>query len=431
MKPLIFILTVSFLASCTNDDILPADYTPMLADTVIIHPGEIDAANTFPVIAEYYENLSIAAQWYAKHPALAKGDKLKTPLTHNPILQKIKALKIAGKNGETCSLFELDEKTLNIFLQSWKKIEAAELSRKFRKDPSGNSLVLFEIRNSALSGKFENLKSAGTGEDPFLKVMADMETLHSARYPENGAGTILRSEGEGDGDEEYSDDSFWETVISNYNISFSMIQGAPPQLSAQTFVDRIRPSIKKGRFMLALPGGWNTRSPIVFYPHKHWYDVGHVAVFTKNANDLPEEITSDASFSIGTGVKYNTSFEQIGRAWLYKHGLAFVCQVCDVKWEPVFDENNEPTAWKKIMTDADNEAILEETSKYIGIPYCNAAEAFYSKYTVPESFICSSLVWYAVKEATGTTIDDSWGPSVYPVDIFLSENVKIIDDTLD
>jgi hypothetical protein len=41
------------------------------------------------------------------------------------------------------------------------------------------------------------------------------------------------------------------------------------------------------------------------------------------------------------------------------------------------------------------------------------------------------LPWWLAKEVADIDISDWWNPSVYPVNLFMSENIKILDDTLE
>jgi hypothetical protein len=291
------------------------------------------------------------------------------------------------------------------------------------KDTFGISKQLFADRNKLFAEAVGTLKSLSLSEDPYLIV----HNLMAKKEKEKSAPTIEMSQLKSS---EYSDDNFWASVVSNKILSFAILHAAPNSISPQTFVDRLRPNLKKGRILIALPGGFTTTSLIIFYPNKTWFDVGHVAVVTKDSEEIADSIDDNYQFTIGTGILPGTKPEAIGHAWCIKHGMAFLGQVCEIKWEYYKDATNK-WKWRKVITDADNELILNEVEKYIGTPYCNVIDVFFSKWVAPKSFICSSLAWYCTLKETSIDISDWWETSVYPVDLYFSENIRIIDDTMD
>jgi hypothetical protein len=393
-------------------------------DQQVIYPETIGENTILPEAKKYYQNLSLLARWYSKNPLFRVLPTLNSPSdVDNSVLRKLSSIRLIDSTGMAISVFDLDEKSQKEFLDSWTTVEAHQLSQKLKKDPLGTSMQLFTERNIAFTKAIGNLKSNNLNEDPFFavkRIMDEQEKEKIAHQPE------LPNFKSG----EPTDDYFWATIIANGLMSLSVIQVAPNKLSAQTFVDRIRPNIEKGRLLVSLPGGWTTTSLIVFYPNKLWYDVGHVAVISKNLEEIPDSIGYDYEFTIGTGVE-ETHIEGVGERWCRKHGLAFLCQISATRWEMYNETSSKKWKWRKVVTDIDGEALVEKTASYIGVKYCSTFDVFISKWVAPETFICSSLAWYCTREISGIDISDWWSTSVYPVDILFNENIRVIDDTLE
>lgn len=425
MKQLfLYITTLITLFSCSDEGLYLNDFFNQSQNVCITYPENIDQKSVIPEIAKYYENISKLAHWYARHPLSRNiSPPLNPTYPVNTVLEKLQSILLVDSTGKRMSIFDLNEDERQNFLKSWQLVESHELSKKLKKDSSGISLGLFIDRNTAFKEALGNLKSVDIeSEDPFFKVKAIMDEKEQKAIELQESPLVLKSE-------EYTDDNFWTSVVANNLLSFSIIQFAPNKLSTQTFIDHLRPNIQKGRILIALPGGWSTSNLLVLYANKAWYDVGHVAFITKNREEISDSIDDQYNFTIGTGVK-GTLREEVGWAWCYKHGMAFMGQVCQVKWE-IYKNSKNDWRVRKVTTDADNESIVKEIDNYLNVPYCKVIDVFFSKWLAPESFICSSLAWYLVKENTGLNISDWWSPTVFPRDLFFSENIRIVDDTLD
>jgi hypothetical protein len=418
-----YIFPMFFIYSCSLADFHNEEFTSGKGQQ-IIYPETINENLLLPEAKQYFENISLLAQWYSKNPQFRVLPVLNSPSDiDNTLLRKLESIILIDSTGNQISIFDLDKNSLNEFLNSWKMSEALGLSQKIGKDTAGISKQLFINRNQLFAEAVGRLKSASLTEDPYFAVQNLMVKKEKEKITTPTELINLKSS-------EYTDDNFWATVISNGLMSFSVIHAVPNEISPQTFVDRLRPNLKKGRILIALPGGFTTTSLIIFYPNKTWFDVGHIAVVTKDSEEIADSIDDNYNFTIGTGVIPGTQPEEIGHAWCIKHGMAFLGKVCQIKWE-IYKDASDKWKWRKVITDADNELILKEVEKNVGVPYSNVVEVFFSKWVAPKSFICSSLAWYCTLKETGIDISDWWDTSVYPVDLFFSENIQIIDDTLD
>jgi len=112
--------------------------------------------------------------------------------------------------------------------------------------------------------------------------------------------------------------------------------------------------------------------------------------------------------------------------WSANHGISFVGQVVDTKWVRV-----SWWRWKKVTVDANNYGIYNESTKHFGTPYCSVFQILYSKWLAPNKFICSSQGWYCAKKGAGVDMSSWWKPTIFPAGVYLSDKVKIIDNTLE
>jgi hypothetical protein len=412
------------ISSCTKDWFTDIVYEGSNDASFYTYPENIDTKTIHPTSLQYYKNLSELALWYANHPFFRS---IQSPVTagktENNLLQKFESMIIFDSTGNRISFFDLPKDEMSRFLGNWRDVEAFELSHKAQKDADKISLALIAERNSAFQTAWTNLKSGSTIEDPYYTILNLLDEREKNKIKARKPLPALKSD-------DYNDDTFWASVVANGLMSFSIIQPLPIERAPQTFVDNLRPNIKKGRVLIALPGGWTTTSLLVLYPNKNWYDVGHVAVIIKEGEQLSDSIDTTFNFTIGTGTS-GTHYEEVGSKWCKKHGLAFLGQICTISWEMYKSSPEKRWKWRKVINEIDGEKLVEKVTTYVEVPYCSTLDVFFAKWAAPESFICSSLAWYCVRETQGINLSDWWSTSVYPVDLFFSEHIRIIDDTLD
>lgn len=424
IKKLIIIFIISALCSCNVNNITDELFESLISGEDNLIGCQKEKPVILPEAEEYFGNIANLAKWYSINQNLDNTDKSASIENDNPFIAKLKRIKIQDENGKRITFFDLSTEERNEFLYSWKQREAADLSEKLNRDPSHASSGLLLKRNLAFSKVFNGDKTASiTVSDPFREIVSAIQMVEEEEKSENNE--IIS-----DYASEFSDDDFEAAIIANRYLSFSVIQATPIELTPQTFVDRLKPNLKKGRILLALPGGWTTKYLMIFYPAKYWWDVGHTAIISKDAEELTEAIGDSSNITVGTSTWYDMNEEHLGRSWCYKHGLSMIGQIYDVEWVKSKDENGK-WKWDKIMTELDNEKMCSLAKEQLGKPYCNLLVTFASKWDAPNSFICSSLPWWLAKEVAGIDISDWWNPSVYPVNLFMSENIKILDDTLE
>ena len=422
-KQFLPILAILILFSCKkeNND-TSSDVNNPSSTVKVTEKSDINQAAVMPEAMEYYKNIATMAKWYAKHPEARTQSKLKSnsesPDSVNTILAKLQEITITDSANVQKSVFELDDTKIDTFLSAFTVIEANDLSQKLSLDTSNQAVLGISAINQAFKEAFSsNLKSS---EDPYWKIrnILDIKEKQASQQP-----THLKSE----------NSDFWAAVVSNKILGCTGIWGAsPPYLTPQTFVDRIRGSIAKGRLLIALPGGSNTVSPIILYVGQGWYDVGHVAVMIQNAGEIPKTINNNDDFvmTISTNSKDNLHKEPLKKDWSNEHGLSYVGQVYDVNWQ-WFYKNWHDFGFRQVATDVNNDAIYKQvTGLAIGTPYCNIWQVVFAKAAAPEHLICSSTAWWCAKQGTGVNIGDWWKPSIFPAGVYLSDRVRIIDNTL-
>ncbi len=431
-KLLLPILALTVLFGCKKEDHNFSNSSNASTPVTVTEKKDINQASILPEAMEYYKNIAYIADWYAEHPGYNQKTNSSTDGdTANALLSKLAEFTILDSNNVERSIFEISKEERTEFLDTWAIIEANDLSNKLKVDTSQNSLGLISERNEAFKQAFgtSNKSIAFETEDPYWKVRRIMD-LNEKKKQEMQGQTFSSFKTLS------TDDTFWATVIANGLMSSSLLLIAPITLSPQTFVDRIRSSVSPGRLLIALPGGWETSNPIVFYPNKLWYDVGHVAVMSKNAWEVPGTINDEDNLTLGTDSEKGMHKELIKESWCDKHGLAFVGQVFDIKW--ITKYNYIKIAWITIKTpyyvqearDVDNNALYNQALGIYGKPYCNAAEVLVAKWAAPGRFICSTTAWWCAKQSAGVNIGDFYKPTIFPAGVYLSDRVRIIDNTL-
>ena len=432
---ILFSLTLSGLLflSCNKDNTLDGINSPVSSkslvrdqngngSTSVIYPEDINVANILPEALEYYQNIANVAKWYYLHPDIRDAASISYTDTSsfNPLVAKLKSLTVLDSLDNEQSIFELSLPELDSFLNAFVTIEASQLSEKLTLLNSNEDTSIIRLRNIAFDNVFPTAQSLfQSNEDPYWSVQSVLGTFMKRQIKYTNSGISCRGT------------PFWLQVILNFHLRHKFVHWAPNSLDAQTFVDNIRASVRKGRFLIALPGGFSTEFLIIIYvgalETEDWYDVGHVAVFDKNNNELPAKVRKPTHYEMTIGTNSDegmTLEENLKRHWCDKHGAAFVGQVFSVRWK------RSGLRFRKVKTNVNNNNIAAEAVKTLGAPYCHVWQIPYAKWAAPGRFICSSAAWWDAKKGTNVNISDFWSTTVWPRDVFLSDRVDIIDNTL-
>ncbi len=419
---LILFITIGF-TSCRKDQNIEVP-SNVQKNEIFPDVASLNRSDILPEALEYYQNIASMAKWYAKHPDIRRENHLKKQTTAgdsvNTLLQKLEDIIIVDSGNVRKTIFELSDAKRDSFLNTYTLLEANLLSKKFKMIPSDNASAGIINNNKAFKKVFSDRKSLSVySEDPYWIVRQNIQAQEDEQARVQPQAPFLKATMD-------TDDWFWAEVVSNGLLSESIFRGYPNVLSAQTFINRIRSSVKAGRFLIALPGGTNTTSPIVYYPNKNWYDVGHVAIMDRN--DVPNTIDGSFNLTIGTDSKLGMHRENLANdEWTSLHGLSYVGRAFKVVW--VWHYYNWHHFGYFPETRFYEDKVYNNVLSTLNTSYCHWWEVLYAKDVAPSRFICSSSAWWCAKKA-GVNIGDWWKPTIFPAGIYLSNNVQIIDNTL-
>lgn len=250
-KLLLPIVALTVLFGCKKDPVISngaADSSPV----TYTGKSDINSALILPEAMEYYKNIVDVVQWYASHPTNKRAGSGLDGDTVNALMTKISEISILDSNLVEKTIFDLEENERAEFLETWALIEANDLSEKLKMDTTQNATSIIADRNESFKQAFgtSNKSLDSEQEDPYWKVRRIMDLKEKQRLSDMPISSGFQKTTD-------ADDTFWAKVISNGLLSFSIIQIAPNSLTPQTFVDRIRPSIKPGRLLIANPGYGN------------------------------------------------------------------------------------------------------------------------------------------------------------------------------
>ncbi len=435
---LILVCTVSllFLSACKktlNDESFRLSEN--LEDWTTINKAAIN-----PIVLKYQENIASVLEYYYKNPEKRKtGGKNFRSIegdTLNAFLEKANSINIEDSAGVTKNIFDLSSEKFSEIVTAMTLTDGTLMTKKINIDTSGQMLAGIDsfnqmfananglATNTAQGGRL--ISTTSFKSDPYFNLKNYEKTLRSNMPTSITSIASART----------SEQDFWWTAIANGLLSQSIVHIAPSTLTAQTFVNRIKPNISKGRLLVSLPGGFNTWFPIVLYFNQQWYDVGHVGVLTGN-KDVVRDINgynSEDKIDIGANLLQSqgqidgVQEEFLGAAWCQKHGISFVGQIFDVKW--VWRWRGFRSGLYREQSDIDNNSFYNRVEGRLGKGYCRWYEILTAKWAHPDRFICSSLPQWAAKHANDVNIGDWWKTTIFPAGVYLSDRVRIIDNTL-
>lgn len=235
-----------------------------------------------------------------------------------------------------------------------------------------------------------------------------------------------------------------------------------------TLIGKIAPYCKRGRLLIANPGGNCTAVPVCWMLGSlddanvdHGLDFGHVAIITKNANTIysewrdwgkeqgdkkdPKEIFGGYKMSVSIDPKYDVWREGFRYAWAEKHAWCHIGQIFKRVWH--WKKKCERVCvsvlgWKKCWDacvpyywydDYDvNESIAQGAEDWVNrnsAQYASAAQLLFVKWAAPSKFICSSLPWYITKTREDENISNWWTPTIFPSGCYESDRIRIIYST--
>ena len=400
---------------------------------------------------QYYRNLAAVIDWYAQHPEKRRkqDDSYTDPSqaeNHNPVLEQAEQISIQDSAENFVTVFDLPDRHRKSFLKSWSIIQAHIMSEKLQRDKSPQRLMglLPRMRNRAFKRAFPTPESlANTTEDPYKKVAkeliaqeARMRAAEDRYYKIDGITppsipTPTMANAPGQPQALITNPGFWWLF---YKIVPGKIVGPKKTNNPEHFVKELKSTLRKGRILIALPGGYDTYN--VVHTNFSYYDFGHAAVINKNSWEVNETLLEDkqSNYSITTGIpgpddRVERSEELEG--WM-KHGRSFVGKVVNgywkIKWSRFWGIPYPEFFWIK-SGEVNSQRILEKSQTRIGTPYCAWYMMKTAKWNAPRLFICSTLPWWAAKWSVGKNLGDWWKSTIYPAGLYLSDYVRIVGET--
>ena len=430
MKKLILsIFTILIFFSCKNDDLSINKNTQ---PETSINKSDINKAAILPEALEYYSNIAEMAKWYAKHKDAVAQNRVKSEsgdTSINTLIAKLDDIDIIDSANVKRSFFELTEARRDSFLSAFVIIEANELSKKLNFDTTGQVITSFSENNMAVKAAFAKIKTAnGFSEDPYWKVRNVMTTRENARA------AIIRQEisklkvnraQQGPMRSDNPNFDYLKNVWDSNTLTSGKTSAYIPPISAEAFVNQIRGSIVPGRLLISLPGGFDVNAAIILNITTMDYDVGHVAVMN---NIAPTANYDYAKFTRSTNSKDNMHDEVLNDDWCKHHRISFVGQVFDYKWV-WFYKNWHNFGYNYKPVDVDNGAMARKINSLIGTPYVNFWEIPVAKWVAPDRLMCSTAAWWCAKTACDVNISNWYNSTILPGGVFLSDRVRIIDNT--
>jgi hypothetical protein len=427
MKKILSLILASFvLYSCQDAEVVtPESENTQIYNSIIEDDGDASRAGILPVAIEYYQNIAEMAKWYAMHPAVRLQDSLNNTLNQsesfNPLLEKLYDINIEDSTGAELSFFDLDSLNREGFLESFVTLESRDLSEKLEMLGETGTYPLITQPNQAFLDVYNTYADLhNSDESPYFIVSPVLTSIEFADSDVLPSPQIKKQE------KLQSATTFWATVINAGLLATTYVSGSPHSLDHNLFVDRIQRSIRKGRILIALPGGTHASRVVHFYTDKDWFDVGHIGIFRKDWWEIYPTVDHNFELTIGATPDYGLHPEQLQAGWTQKHGISFVGKVYDKYWK-----KTGWLSWSRVSEDVDAHKLFLKANSKLGKPYCNWWEVLTAKWAVPGRFICSSVPYYAAKYQSGTKVNISnwWKTTIFPGGVYLSDRVKIIDHT--
>ncbi|MFD1315249.1 hypothetical protein [Namhaeicola litoreus] len=372
---------------------------------------EIGSPDQNEIASTYYENLTKLFEYYA--PQFGNKGLLRPVFGEKVISDYVESINIENEQGERIHLFQLPKSERELFYEKWIPSETGKMVEKFKLDKKGNWVKEIKRINKIYKRKYPTQKTKSIDtliDDPFSRIMIDLdvETKPEMNLKGNQSNTEF---------------DFWAETFNSVADQSIAVEQDNFKMSSQEFIDKIRPAIKKGRILVALPNGDYTGGPGVLFRSGHWYDVGHVAIIKRDGENIPAIVSDTLSFTIGINSVEQMHDESLHEDWAYKHGRAYVLQVIVEKWR---FENGE---FKLTTSEADNNLLFEEALKLKYAKYCSIGEVFRSKEVAPQKLICSSASWIYAKNALGIDIDIPFNRTIWPEGILKSNFTKVVAKT--
>lgn len=405
--------------------------------TTTVYAQDINMRAIDPDAVEYYKDFAVLAEWYVDHPTVLRSeiDKNKThsftDSNYNDFIAELSTLAILDSNNKSISFFDMPDEMRHSFLRDYVKTEAQFVNEKLQIAQNESADDYLEARNIIFdrfantatfsdSINFDREASKISVRNPYEEIIDDMKEIISTPTPGG-----VPPPGAGQSEQEFLKALSTAGILGLATVTFN------PYCTNNTpnnFINKIRNEIKKGRILVALPAGFVTQQPLALNLSGGKFDVGHVAIISKDASSVPSSVSRSFSFTIGTNSEKGMHQEELGEDWIDKHGASYLMQ--PVRKTRTYDwKLGFIPGWKTTTEDVDNNATYNKIAGTLGRPYCSILQFLTTKWAVPERFICSSSAWWAIKEAHDIGIGDFYKPTIFPAGVFESSDMRIVGKT--
>jgi len=147
-------------------------------------------------------------------------------------------------------------------------------------------------------------------------------------------------------------------------------------------------------------------------------DWGHVAIFddyVRTTFDLNKMTTYDADDVKGVHMR-NVD------GWACKHYVARIDYV-HYEWRRRWLWKEKVRVYRREL---DPSGVPAECAKHLGKGYVEKADMLRMNTRVPRRFTCTTLAWYCVKRVLGVDISNDSKWFIFPSDVYLDENIRIV-----
>lgn len=426
----LILLVLAGACSKPATDLNPAE------DPTLVKATDVNLASLDQDAVEFYKDIAVMAEWYADHPTVLKAELAKnsaekyTDSLYNDFVAELASMQLYDENEKPISFFDLDETTRHSFLKDYVKLEANFLDSKFKLAANEqaddhiemvNAAVDKTLKTSAFSENFDfNAEAARVkGNNPYETVAADIQKTLGTAPPKVGLESQPTTE-----------QAFLKFLADSGILGYNVVTFNPGCFnnSPQNFVDKMRGELRRGRILVSLPGGYITGTPLAINAagnYKDIVDVGHVAIISKDASEIPAKIDKSYVLSIGTNSEKHMHNEVLGDDWTNKHGIAYLMQPIEVKYHYKPIKGIIPY-WERSQSDLDNSKTYRKITTVMDKKYCDPWEMAYAKWKAPDRFICSSSAWWAIKEAHGVGIGNFYKSTIFPAGVYESSDMRVV-----
>ncbi|RYD52308.1 MAG: hypothetical protein EOP52_09080 [Sphingobacteriales bacterium] len=439
-------------AGCQKDD---SSTTAIGTD-----PKTIPVASLSKVAVDYCTDRAVLIEWYVDHPVAlqaalnANAQKTDSDTGENDLVRYYNEQTILSPSGQPENFFSLPDDARHQLMRDMIKVDAKLLTEKYAMMDAAatddreeaNNQITDQYFNAVYSDtlNFDAVRASITDANPYVSIRKKRNTAIVEAYADldNMDPTDSTAPPQARGVWDWIKDAASTTYNTTKTVAINVANISPvtivanyfftssPELTPTEFVNKIRSEMQPGRILLALPAGVLSEDATLFT--NGFLDVGHVAIISKKGSDVPATIDENYNISVGTDNTTTTvnptpgmHYERIKESWTHKHSKAVVMQAFNTVYRRQPDGSN-----REEKVDYPNGPIYDKILTILNTPYAPLTKMLTANALAPNSFICSSSAWWAIKAAHGNEADITPGFSAtWPKDVFKSPKMRVVAKT--